>query len=288
MKSHDGKIILTPQIVEEINKLRSHIAKGCLSHIAPGRGTNKDESLHKRINNFMRYSKVGMELAYALLISVFDRYNEDVKKPSERKSILEYVTQHLIGPKSESNVLPPKFGLTTSPRQSDISTAMLQETESNEEDDGVSDSHLIELLENVKVLSRIVREIKEKGVNRAVFNERYIPFMKSATSLFLHKKTNTETEGENNYKQHVDRLSAVVQGWGFQLERCDGDGNCFFYSAAVALRNTEKDESCSHALESMGITNDMSISAAAYRLRQLIVAEWSTNPDRYQPFCQHH
>ena len=75
VKSHCGKIILTPQVLEEINKLRQHINRGCLSYIRPGRGTNRDESLHKRINNFMKYSKVGTELAYALLMSVFDHYN---------------------------------------------------------------------------------------------------------------------------------------------------------------------------------------------------------------------
>ena len=101
VKSHCGKIILTSQVLEEINKLRQHINRGCLSYIRPGRGTNRDESLHKRINNFMKYSKVGTELAYALHMSVFDRYNEDMKKPSDRKSLLQYLTEQIIEPNKE-------------------------------------------------------------------------------------------------------------------------------------------------------------------------------------------
>ncbi len=36
--------------------------------------------------------------------------------------------------------------------------------------------------------------------------------------------------------------------------------------------------------ENMGINNDMSIPDVAQRLRTLMVTEWTTNPDRYQPF----
>ena len=120
VKSHCGKIILTSQVLEEINKLR------------PGRGTNRDESLHKRINNFMKYSKVGTELAYALLMSVFDRYNEDMKKPSDRKNLLQYLTEKIIEPNKEFVSMPPKFGLTTAPRDSYIE---LEETEFNDDED---------------------------------------------------------------------------------------------------------------------------------------------------------
>lgn len=62
----------------------------------------------------------------------------------------------------------------------------------------------------------------------------------------------------------------------------------FFYSAAVALLNIVKKEAHStNAIsfsENMGIGRDMSVSNVAQRLRELIVTEWTTNPDRYQPF----
>ena len=53
--SQSGQLILTTKVSQEINKLRTHIGKGFLSRIKPGRGTNRDESLHKRINSFMKY-----------------------------------------------------------------------------------------------------------------------------------------------------------------------------------------------------------------------------------------
>ena len=87
--------------------------------------------------------------------------------------------------------------------------------------------------------------------------------MTLATSLFFHKKASIETEHESNYDQHVRRLSAVVEGWGFQIQMCEGDGNCFFYSTAVALLNLEKDSSNLPILNTIGIKRDMSISEVA-------------------------
>ena len=113
VKSHDGKVILTPPVLEQINRLRSHITKGCLSYIKPGRGTNRDESLHRRINNFMKYSKIGTELAYSLIVASFDTINEQRKETSERQSIIQYVTELKMGTNSESTSVTPKFGLTT-------------------------------------------------------------------------------------------------------------------------------------------------------------------------------
>ena len=91
VKSHDGKIILTPPVLAE-SELRSHIVKGCLLYIKPGKETNRDESLHRRINSFMKYSLIGMELAYALLAS-FDMINEEHKTPAERQYSPDYMLQ---------------------------------------------------------------------------------------------------------------------------------------------------------------------------------------------------
>lgn len=63
----------------------------------------------------MKYSKIGTELAYALLMSSFDTINEERKIPSVRKSILQYVAEHTICCPQNMNAATPKFGLTTPP-----------------------------------------------------------------------------------------------------------------------------------------------------------------------------
>ena len=50
--------------------------------IAPGRGTNRNEALNRWINSLFSGSKVGIRLAYALLMIVFDRINHRDKHDS--------------------------------------------------------------------------------------------------------------------------------------------------------------------------------------------------------------
>ena len=163
--SQGGQLILSTKVCQEINKLRSHIGKGCLSHIKPGRGTNRDESLHKRINSFMKYSKVGVELAYALLMSEFDRHNEDGKRPFDRQSVLQYKTECILGSNNMATVKPPRYGLITS---ENIKCSNLEgEAEEGEDLDGdIDDNDIVEIMEKVKALTRIIDEVKQKKLRK--------------------------------------------------------------------------------------------------------------------------
>ena len=287
--SQNGQLILTTKVSQEINKLRTHIGKGCLSRIKPGRGTNRDESLHKRINSFMKYSKVGVELAYALLMSEFDRHNEDIKRPSERQSVLQYKTECILGSKNMATVKPPKYGLLTS--ENHKCSHLEEEVEQDEDLEGdIDDNDIVEIIEKVKALTQIIDEVEQKKVNKAIFNERFIPFMNSAASLFQsHTFTKPGCpDSEDEYARHAERLNAVVRGWGFETLRTEGDGNCFFSSVAIALSKIMKEASSSQnivtLLENSGICVDMTVPDIAKRLRQLLVGEWLNNSDRYQPF----
>ena len=68
---YNDKCILPPAAITEVNSLLTHIQRGCLSGILPGRGTNRNERLHRELNKHMRQSRYGVELAYALLTKVF-------------------------------------------------------------------------------------------------------------------------------------------------------------------------------------------------------------------------
>ena len=63
-----------------------HIDKGCLSGIQPGRGTNRNEHLHKQLNAILSNSRYGVELAYALLTSTFYIHNEEVAAKREKRT----------------------------------------------------------------------------------------------------------------------------------------------------------------------------------------------------------
>ena len=67
--TYNGKHVLPPAAIAEIQSLLVHIQKGCLSGILPGRGTNRNERLHRNLNSLMSNSKYGVEFAYSLLTS---------------------------------------------------------------------------------------------------------------------------------------------------------------------------------------------------------------------------
>ena len=97
---HDGQKVLNAAALKEVENLRVHMKKGCLSGIQPGRGTNRNENLHKDLNNIMSSSRYGVELAYALLTVIFFNHNERMAAKSEQRSEypLEYYFHHHVSP----------------------------------------------------------------------------------------------------------------------------------------------------------------------------------------------
>lgn len=60
---------LTKETLREIEHLRKHKRKGCLSEIPVGCGTEKNERLHRHLNRSLLcgVSKIGPELAIAVM-----------------------------------------------------------------------------------------------------------------------------------------------------------------------------------------------------------------------------
>ena len=90
---YKGWKVLSPSAIKEAQNLKLHMSKGCLSGIKPGRGTNRNEALHKKLNRIVTSSRYGVELAYALFSTIFFVHNEKIaaKKENRRERvILEY------------------------------------------------------------------------------------------------------------------------------------------------------------------------------------------------------
>ena len=91
--AYDGKKLINAAALKEIENIRAHIKRGCLSGIKPGRGTNRNENLHKDLNKIMSNSRYGVELAYSLLTVVLYNHNERMAALFEKcmeRPILHY------------------------------------------------------------------------------------------------------------------------------------------------------------------------------------------------------
>ena len=101
--------VMNESALKEIENIRVHMKKGCLSGIKPGRGTNRNEELHKNLNNIMSASRYGVELAYGLFTECFFRHNVKMASRVEQRlqnSIEFYQLLH-----AETAITPEKFGL---------------------------------------------------------------------------------------------------------------------------------------------------------------------------------
>ncbi|KXJ21482.1 hypothetical protein AC249_AIPGENE825 [Exaiptasia diaphana] len=74
--SHAAKDhLLKESFHHQIENLKGHIAKGCLSNIPVGYWTSVNECLHEKINDLFAGAKMGPELALALLTVFFYSWN---------------------------------------------------------------------------------------------------------------------------------------------------------------------------------------------------------------------
>lgn len=87
-----GRKVLSAAAMKETDNIRVHFNKGCLSGIQPGRGTNRNENLHKDLNTVMSNSKYDVELAYALFTIAFYNHNERMAGKYEQR--FEYPIEH--------------------------------------------------------------------------------------------------------------------------------------------------------------------------------------------------
>lgn len=71
-----GSTVFTASSQPALERLKIHIQKGCLEHIPPGAGTNRNERLHRMLNNSAAaVPHIGPELMQALLSVMFYAWN---------------------------------------------------------------------------------------------------------------------------------------------------------------------------------------------------------------------
>lgn len=77
--------LLPSSAVHEIEKLKGHVTKGCLSGIPPSGRTNRNEALHRTLNKSLKRSRIGLELALAFLGLFFYKWNETKSRNSNKR-----------------------------------------------------------------------------------------------------------------------------------------------------------------------------------------------------------
>ena len=102
----DGHPVLNMATKNAIGSLTRHVVRGCLSDIPPGIGTNKNERLHRLLNqSALCVSRIGPEIAEAILAVTFYRWNKNRLNTGEYVPILP-VSQNIVRPAENANTRP--------------------------------------------------------------------------------------------------------------------------------------------------------------------------------------
>ena len=105
---YNGVKVLPPSALREVNCILKHVHRGCLSNILPERGTNRNERLLRELNKIVQSSRIGVELAYALVTCTFYQHNEKIRAAKENRC-----AKPIIAKCSKVSCESERFGLAT-------------------------------------------------------------------------------------------------------------------------------------------------------------------------------
>ena len=275
---------LSEETMVEIEKLKKHIDKGCLSGIPPGFGTERNEQLHRLLNRSMitGATRISVELAVAILTVLFYYH-------SSRTAAAKHECNSKVGcavpieactrkSTEEENSYSFPFAaasnvLNTHDQVNDIT----QHTISND-DNVIFIAENIEdvytefvskvILDAANELFKVITNLEKKNLNRgfktldllALVN---MPDVLSDSSMFV-QEDDTTVDG------FVEVLNRNLAAFDLEIEEVIGDGDCAFRSLAkqIVKVSTEDSKFRDH-VESLGLLK--SEDEDTYQLRQLFV-----------------
>ena len=283
---HDGVVILTDNVEKEINKLKVHMNKGCLSNIGTGCGTNRNEALHRHINAFFNRSRISVLLAYALISVFLYSHNSTVNQQSKK----------LIKPIQSCIALQQKLTCTIFPKEAvikDISEHIGIKPAYHQLDDivydqsleGESVDHIFDCETSSHILLQAVQQAMVLKSIKAMRNQvseqiSMYSLLSSSFITFLNTKKTLCTQDH--------QLDNILETNDLQRVIIPGDGNCCFYSVACSLKDATKGKNPDHPLlthlQAMGLNWLGTYKELASKLRELTVNEWRCNELYYTNF----
>ena len=293
--------IIKEKTRKEIQNLKVHIQKGCLSDIPQGMGTNKNEALHRRINPYFSTSRMGVRTAYALLMVLFVAHNSSVRKLKNNGKTcantiknplsMVYHDHSYAKPLKEHLGLIPKDNADA---RNDIwqnrdlsdynsSWEMIDNTNFDAND---QDAELISMDEARHILLHSLHLVQLTGVLQNLitvptFPYHLTPFMSATPSLF------TSSVDSGSYEAHEARLQHTIDNLDGIRVPVEGDGNCCFSAVAIAIKELQEsssDTSVKEHLATLPIDITADLQGLAYQLRLIAVSEWLEHKDYYQSF----
>ena len=303
----EGSSILNEKTMREIAAIRVHILKGCLSHIPPKCGTNKNEALHRSIHPIFSRCRMGIPLALALMTATLNFHNiKQACKHQRRQHRIDLEQSVLLGrashkpsssaPHSSAN----QFGIVSKTGNIHVDSWIFASRSAYEErtdflklpvelqlcdvlEDVASVEDIRRILQKAYGLYLVSKEMRKASSFSPITSgaHKMIPFMSSVNCIFNTDNSDTE------HKSHCERLSNITASWGFHIHRVTGDGNCCFTALALSLQQQQHvytSECRTFFSDKNLIISGSTVQDIALSLRHLVVQEWIQNSEDYQGY----
>ena len=222
--------------------------KGCLSGIPVGCGTNRNEVFHRYIRTFFHRSRVGMLIAYALMMVIIYQFNST--QVGTRKQLTPPITSFTTSITTHTEPM----GIVSSPTGTSRDSTWHQDSIDEDiiDESSVGDL-IIQSLSQQHLMSHVSKHSKT-ATNWWKFIQfgQVVPFVPTIDEKCLH----------------TQRLKELVRSWKFSIVNVPEDGNCFFTSVALELSNFAKD-----TIQQLGLPLSAPITDLVSKLRAVMVEE---------------
>ena len=235
---------------------------------------------------------MGVRLAYALLMIIFDRINskenksrpappEETRVQDERMKLTECDHSQINANCEET--LKEVFGIGLE------SKAKRGTAESALDDNGnnklpLHHSTAIYILNKAQMSIATFQSLVNLGKSGTEMSHRHFPYLNTSITLFY----NSEFNADRDIKEHDERLDNILKSWSMYRENIPKDGDCCFRAVARNIcRLTQRSGIDSHVtghLAHLGLLN-LNETSLTEKLRALTVSEWSgENRQQYESF----
>jgi len=229
--THSKVPLLNDGAINEIEKLKVHIRKGCLSNIEVGCGTNQNEVLHRHINSFFYQSRISMLLAYALMTVLIYSHNsaQQIKPKRVIKPINAIIAEEikhscLSSSSDRATTIKEHFGIMPKDLSHLKDDGIIYDKPSEE-----FDGDFFDLDTATTLLSNAVQQ--SMVVNK----------MKDCKQLQIYSVMQNEiekliTSRKDTYVPNDQLLNNLLESNNLQLIPVPGDGNCCFTTVGKGLQ----------------------------------------------------
>ena len=286
--------MLTGAVLKEINNLKVHISRGCLSDIPAHFGTNRNENLHRSLNSRFSGSRLGIEVAVALIAVFLHQWNSKHDGKSTSTVVQQLLSNLSLQIDDDQSAAIQKMGIGVSSKRSyssdnikgsgkffhDSTWSTLQKIDKHIDSCGnvnFSEETVYSILHDAMALLHSEEVLNNMSDSHAPVN-RILPFHDQCGFLRTQELAN---KGDENA---VERINNVLISFGLKKLDVPMDGDCLFSAVLLHLdmvfhQNTDTDL-IEHLL-SIGIDQT---TVSITLLRDLMVDEWVANSLQYKPF----